>query len=239
MKCPCCKSELVFTHEGRYEDLGEHVCNPNGTPSMKRAYQCLNEKCVAHQVNASWIEDGEIFINPPENIGWSEAHRMVESASTTGTYYAIDSWNHHYELGKRAIKAGTRSFEIGKWKVNIIPKEKGWDYSEDQRHQPHSWKKKFEYWKKSEDGHGYVNVIPDIRMVRFCIRKFKNNYNEWKRTGADRPLKECVNEILCQTSWGSPDDRRYAKISSFLIKYVLYGNKADEIISAYQRTTQK
>jgi hypothetical protein len=206
---------------------------------MKRAYQCTNTECVAHQVNASWIEYGEIFINPPENIGWIEAHRMVEAASTTGTYYAIDSWHHHYELGKRAIKAKRKEWSFGKWKIVMEPKDCGWDAPEHLRHQPHPWKRKFEYWKKEVDGHGYVNVIPDFRMVRFCIRKFNDNYREWKRTGGERPLKECVNEILCQTSWGTPDDRRYAKISSFLVKYVLYGNKANEIISAYQRTIRK
>jgi hypothetical protein len=234
MKCPCCKTDLVFTHEGRYQDLGEHVCSPNREPSMKRAYQCTNSECVAHQVNASWIEDGEIFINPPESIGWSEAHRMVEAASIAGTYFAIDSWNYHYELGKRAIKARTRSFEFGKWKINIIPQEKGWNSPEHLQYQPHLWKKKIEYWKKTEDGHGYTNYIPDWRMVRFCIRKFKDNYNEWKRTGGERPLKECINEILCRTSWGTPDDRRYAKISSFIVRYFMAG-KSIEVIKAYQK----
>jgi hypothetical protein len=233
MKCPCCKSELIFTHEDRYEDLCEHVSNPNGTPSMKKAYQCLNEECVAHKVNASWIEDGDVFVNPTNGISRWEAHRMLESASITGTTYAIDSWNHHYELGKRAIKDKTRSFEIGNWKVNIIPQEKGWNYSEDQQWQPHSWKKKFEYWKKSEDGHGWTNVIPDWRMVRFCIGKFNDNYREWKNTGSNRPLMECVNEILCQTSWGTSEDRRYAKISSFIVKF-FYARKSLEIMRAYE-----
>jgi hypothetical protein len=223
----------VFTHEGRYEDLSEHVSNPNGTPSMKKAYQCPTEDCVSYKVNASWIEDGEIFIDPPENIGWSEAHRMVESASTTGTYYAIDSWNHHYELGKRAVKAKTIKINLGKWKINIIPREKGWNYPEDQRHQPHPWKRRFEYWKKSSD-YGYTNVIPDLRMVRFCIGKFNRNYQEWKETGSDRALKECMNEILCQTSWGTPDDRRYAKISSFIVKY-FYAGKSRELIESYKK----
>ncbi len=45
MKCPKCKHELEVTRQERLETLGEHVCDPNGTPSLKDLYQCVNIKC--------------------------------------------------------------------------------------------------------------------------------------------------------------------------------------------------
>jgi hypothetical protein len=29
MKCPCCLKDLSITHQERYQDLSEHVSNPN------------------------------------------------------------------------------------------------------------------------------------------------------------------------------------------------------------------
>ncbi len=68
--CPCCKSKLEITHTGRYQDISEHVSSPNSVPSLKDGYQCIQEGCVAALVQATWIEDGGLYMsNKPEWIG--------------------------------------------------------------------------------------------------------------------------------------------------------------------------
>jgi len=229
IKCPCCEKDLEITHKERYEDLSEHVSDPNGIPSIKNGYQCMNEYCIANNLNCSWIEDGEIYINPPEGIKWTVAHRIIERASVSGMYWALNSWNHYYGLGKKKTKKRTIKINLIKWKINIIPKEKGWNYPEDERYNPSWWRYKIEIWKKTGD-HSYVNLIPVHTMVIFCIKKFNRNYKLWKENHNDHVFKELKNEIYCKTSWGENDDRFYAKVSSFLVNF-LYHRKCRKIIN--------
>lgn len=45
--CPICKSELILTHRGRYEDIEERIYHIK--PSFKNGYQCTNFGwCEAH-----------------------------------------------------------------------------------------------------------------------------------------------------------------------------------------------
>lgn len=229
IKCPCCQKDLEITHRERYEDLGEHVCDPNGTPSLKDGYQCMNKYCIANNLNCSWIEDGDIYIDPPKEISWSVAHRTIEKISVSGMYWALNSWNHYYGLGKKKTEKRTIKINLIKWKINIIPKENGWDYPEEKRYNPSWWRYKFEIWKKAGE-HSYVNIIPVHMMVIYCIKKFNRNYKLWKKNHNDHVLKELKDEIYCKTSWGEKDDRFYAKISSFLIN-LLYYRRCRKIIN--------
>lgn len=60
MKCPHCKTDLVITGQARLETLSEHVCDPNGTPSMKDVYRCPNDLCPCHG-KFSWNSDGDFY----------------------------------------------------------------------------------------------------------------------------------------------------------------------------------
>lgn len=58
MKCPACRTELVKTSKYRAQSLEEHVCNPNGTPSMKQMYGCPNTDCKCNAI-IDWTGEGE------------------------------------------------------------------------------------------------------------------------------------------------------------------------------------
>jgi hypothetical protein len=228
IKCPCCDSILVVTHQDRYQDTLEHVSQPNATPSMKDGYQCPNEECLAHICGTTWLEDGDYFTGKrPENITRGELFQALEGKH--GTAYAVGSWNFNYELGKRSIKKRTWKINLRWYKINIIPKEKGWDYPEEERHQPHFWKKKIEIWKK-ESEYSYVNVIPFWKMASFCVRKFKTSYASWKVNGNRRDFEEAYNEAMGISPWGSIDDRFYAKVTKWWIQ-IFYHNRVKELIN--------
>lgn len=230
--CPVCKSKLVVTHRDRYEDLSEHVSNPNGTPSMKDGYQCTNvDWCLASNLNFTWISDGDCFTNPSEGVSYTEANRRLKKASVSGMEFALNSWNHYYNLGKNKIKERRKEFHLGKYKIAIEPKEKGYKYPLQKQYMPSTFKWRYEIWKKSEDSPGcYISIVPTHRMVMHSIRNFNSSYRSaiFNPKANRNSIKDCMDSIRC-TKWGSPDDRKFAKISSFLIR-ILYSEKCKVII---------
>jgi hypothetical protein len=229
--CPVCKSKLEITHRDRYEDLSEHVSNPNGTPSMKDGYQCLNVAwCEASLLNFSWIQDGECYAKPPDGVSWSDANRRLKEASVSGMNYALNSWNHHYNLGKKKIEERKKSFRLGKYRIDIEPKAKGYKYPDHKQYMPSTFRWKYEIWKKSDDVDGcYTSVILTHRMVLYCIRTFNSSYKSaiYNPERNKNSIKECMDRIEC-TQWKSKDDRLYARISSFLVN-LLYPIKCRNI----------
>jgi hypothetical protein len=62
MNCPLCKTELVrLPNQERYQDLLEHVLDPNGEPSMKDLYTCPNDSCEMHTMESHWGYTGEWY----------------------------------------------------------------------------------------------------------------------------------------------------------------------------------
>lgn len=230
LKCPCCNTTLVVTHQDHYQDLIEHVSNPNGQPSLKDGYQCKNEECIAHLCNVAWIEDGECFwVKIPESISYQDLSNALKA--NHGNSYAVNSWNWHRQMGLDAIKKKSFIINLHWYKFKFEPKEKGWDYPIEVRHYPNLWKWKVEIWKREEYG-SYVSKSPFWRMAKYCIDKFNREYKLWKENGNSSSLKECYNEAVGYTSWGTVDDRFYAKFVKVWLQ-VFKPNKVKEVIKAY------
>lgn len=64
MKCPKCRRKLVISGYSVYENLIEHVTDPNGPRSNKAEYRCpkLFRKCYSRR--AFWDEFGDVYIPP-------------------------------------------------------------------------------------------------------------------------------------------------------------------------------
>lgn len=220
LKCPCCESNLTITHRDRYQDTGEHVSDPNGTPSMKDGYQCTKAMCVAHLLGATWIEDGGLYMSCPEGIEWDtylRAKKMFDDDLRYGVNSAIGSWEFYYELGKKEIVKRKKTFHIGRYKIDIEPIMIGGDNVETQ-YMPHSWKKKFTYWRVSKN-ETYQHIIPHYRMIKFYISQFNRNYNSalYNPARNKNSIKDCVDKIKSY-HWGQPDDRFFSRVASFIIR---------------------
>ena len=221
--CPCCNSLLVHTHEDRYQDLSEHVSQPNREPSLKPGFQCLNIECIANQCNVSWIEDGECYTGKrPENISYSLLNNSLEARF--GNSFAVNSWNWHYKLGNDAIKRRSKKIKIGKYRIDIEPKEKGYDYPEELQYQPRRFGWKFQYWKETEDG-CYTSIVPTYRMVKYYIQQFNMHYRNILQHPIENKssIKDALDIINC-IHYNYKDDRSFAKISSILVN-IMYYNK--------------
>ena len=211
MRCPCCEKELTVTHQDRYESMDEHVSG--GEPSMKNGYQCTDMYCVGNNLGVTWILEGDPFVDPPEGIKSSVAFEMLKKLSVTGNYYALDSWNSKYEKMQQEKKRLKKKLSIGKWKADIYPVFSSNDDGEWKRKR---FKFKVELWKKTPEG-TYTNFIPTHTMVIFSLKKFTRNMGR-AIEGETSAMEECYNTIQCLSSWGEPDKRSYARISSFLVK---------------------
>jgi hypothetical protein len=145
--------------------------------------------------------------------------------------YALNSWNHYYNLGKKKIEDRKKSFRIGKYRIDIKPKEKGYKYPDHKQYMPSTFRWEYQIWKKSEDMSGYLSIVPTHRMVLHCIGSFKRSYKSaiYNPEKNKNSIKECMDRINC-TQWGTEDDRTFAKISSFLIK-IMYYRKCETIRS--------
>lgn len=215
--CPCCEGVLEITHRDHYQDLSEHVSEPNRKPSLKDGYQCINTECIANKADVSWIKDGDCYFGKrPDSISYSELSNALKER--TGHCFAINSWNYHYQLGKDAIKKKTIKINLYWLVFNIYPTEKGGNYPLETQYQPHPWKRKVEIWKH-EGEHSYTNVIPFWRMTSFQLKNFKRAYKRWKETGNNDSysLEECY-KISQRIHYRSKDNRFYARVTSFILK---------------------
>lgn len=60
MKCPKCQHDLAKTREERIQTMSEHISNPNGTPSLKSLYQCVNSDCQCFRA-FGWDSEGDFY----------------------------------------------------------------------------------------------------------------------------------------------------------------------------------
>lgn len=204
MRCPICLNELSVTHRDRYESLSEHVSDPNGTPSMKDGYQCTTRECIAHTWCVTWTDDGDFYMSS-ENVPPGMNSSYFEKASTTGMYYALDSWSHTYGAMEKDKKKRTHTLHIGKWMINVVP-----TYDENYKRRLFRWK--WEYWKKRDNVGGYVLVIPMSRMVKFCIREFKRHYNKALYSHNKYSIEKCLKCIQKDA------EKRYVRVANFILR---------------------
>jgi CRISPR/Cas system CSM-associated protein Csm2 small subunit len=226
MRCPCCQQPIEITHRDRYQSLEEHVSSPNSEPSLKDGYQCLNEYCIANNLRATWTDDGEIFMDPPTGVKSTVAHEIIKKTGVNGNYYALDSWSERYERMKMDKEKRKRTYHIGKWKINTSPTYNFPDV--DKEWKRNFFKRETEILKKSEEDGCWRLVIPTHRMVLHCMKSF-NRRKKQALEGNKTSLRECTNDILSYTSWGTKDDRFYSKIVAFLLK-ALYPRTCNRIL---------
>jgi len=107
MKCPCCKSELIVTGQERIEDISEHVCDPNGTPSLKDVYTCSNGDCPTIGI-CQWIPSGELCTNGGK---YDEFKKIKFINSNTGPFGSY-SRKSNVEIYKDGLKKKSKEITL-------------------------------------------------------------------------------------------------------------------------------
>jgi hypothetical protein len=213
--------------------VSDHVSNPNGTPSMKDGYQCLNfDWCFASIYKCTWLEDGDFFCGtPPEGMNYGDIRDILDKhwKFETNTI-AVNSWNFFYRLGQIEIKKRIRTFNLGKYTFRFVPKEKGYKYPTNEQYMPRRFSYKMDILKETSDGCNTL-ILSDYSMVKHSLSDFRSNYLDAfnsKTKYPDWSIDKCMEYIRCSTLSGYKDRRRYKLISMFLIK-ILYPVKVRRI----------
>lgn len=231
--CPCCLSPLTVTHRDRYQDMSEHVSNPNGIPSLKDGYQCLNfDWCFASIYKCTWLEDGDFFCGtPPEGMNYGDVRDTLERHWKFPTKtLAVNSWNFFYKLGQIETKKRIKTFNIGKYTFRFTPRDKGYNYPPNEQYMPRKFSYKMEILKETSDG-CHTLIISDYSMIKHSLSDFKSNYSDAfneKRRYSDWPIDKCMEYIRCSTIYGYKDRRRYRLISMVLMN-ILFPVKVNRI----------
>jgi hypothetical protein len=235
--CPCCDTRLVYTHSDRYQDLSEHVSQPNREPSMKAAYQCPNDDCIAKACDVSWIEDGEFYTGKrPEGITYTELINALEEKH--GVAFAVNSWYYHYEIGKKAIKNRRKEIKFWKYRVVIEPKEYGHSYPVEKQYQPRRFGWEFEWWKKGSGEGCWIHLIPIHRMISFSIRAFNMNYRSVKYNSKNHNDIKSAYDLAFSYQFGIKDNRLYRRITAIIIQLTM-PSRVSEIMDIAQKENIK
>ena len=202
MNCPCCKSKLHVTHQDHYQDLGEHVSQPNRQPSLKDGYECLNSDCIAHKYSVTWIEDGEYFYDIQKDISYRQLKTELEAASGSKNLYAIGSWNYYYNKGLEGIKRYAKIFNVGKYRIEIEPKPKGYNYEVEEQYEPNLFNWKIAIWKYTDSEKCSMTIWnPFWKNVKYDINRFNENFDRWIETKKDSYRVDCMRNILGKNAY--------------------------------------
>lgn len=117
MKCCCCKSDLVVTHQDYYRTMYEH---PDSAISLKNGYQCMDNECVASALNVVWTPDGSIHLI--SNLYLTKPlMQTIVNLSSNGIPYPIRSQRFYEEIFLQAQHEKSISVEIKGFRFSLEP----------------------------------------------------------------------------------------------------------------------
>jgi hypothetical protein len=167
MKCSICKTELVQGEgQKRYQTIGEHAWDPNAVSPLRNYWICPNPECPATNKECFWDEMGSCYggykleyINKnPEAFGSFARKSHVEVYKHNEDKIILNLY--FVKFNKvYAYEADEDGNVLNrKWKIEILIRRKG----------------------------GYILYISGIRMLFYCIRKFKHSlgtktWGPWSR----------------------------------------------------------
>ena len=213
MRCPCCRTELIVKQQMRLQTLDEHVCNPNGEPSLKNAYECSNKDCPSVPPALVWDEFGDLYVtgenfcaskdipfinNNNAPFGsftrkWNVERDDIRSKPFVIPCWPLKDWNVHFCCHRLADEDG-----------NVIAK----------RH--------YLMWIRPN---GCLHTW-GIRMLIFCLRETLRNWKELRKNPTNIWSKKQLQTSVEQSHWAQAEWWR--KINAKVAQFVLqrYGTEA-------------
>lgn len=213
MKCPCCRTELIVKRQMRLETLEEHVCNPNGEPSLKNAYECSNRDCPSVPPALVWDEFGSLYVTG-KDFYTSKGIPFINNNNAP-----FGSFERRWNVERDDIRNG--SFIIPCWPL------KGWSVHfychrlADENGDVIA-KKHYLCWVRPD---GYRHIW-GIHMFVFCLRGTLKNWKELRRNPASIWSRKELQTSVEQLHWAQAEWWR--KINAKLAQFVLqrYGTEA-------------
>jgi hypothetical protein len=233
LKCPCCLSDLVVTHQDRYETLLEHV--EDREPSLKDGYQCLNSSCAAHEYNGVWIEEGDLWIKePPAGMNYREAEIQIEKHSFSGRTTAVNSFADGYERFREEQKNNTLTLNLRWFILEFIPR---FERSENS----YEWKRTGQ-WKRTimrSVGSGrYVHFMTFWDIYYYQLDNYRRYY-AGVLEGDGEASADILRMIENQDMWGKKEKRFWWSLAHYFICWVWNRGKTKKILKQYNEKVDR
>jgi hypothetical protein len=204
--------------------LEEHV--EEREPEMKDGYQCMNPVCKAHEMNATWIKDGDMYIKEPvAGMNWTEATNEVEKYSLTGRTEAVNSWASGYAIYREKQTKETIVLDLYWFIIKWIPR-----FSRIEHEVP-IWKKDGTWSRtimRRTKGGRYIHFMTLWDIFWFEYSDYTSKYNSILAYKDPETLKELVKKIDGQVDdypW-SHDNNFWWKSARWLVCNVIFFEKS-------------
>lgn len=180
LKCPVCKKDLEEWEERRLQTLDEHICDPNGIPSLKMSYRCPDESCMTRQQGVFWNEDGELYTE--EYV--MDIKTIIPFIDNNNAPFGSFQRQSNVEIFRDDKKL---LFILPKWMPGILSEMKimlKWNYKSDINGDVLKKRWVLKYLVKEDDGYYYHNW--GVHMLIFGIkgilkaRKIGGNTMTWE-----------------------------------------------------------
>jgi len=160
MKCPVCRTELIVPCSRVYQDLCEHVCDPNGRPSSKPSHECPNKYCTANGA-VFWDDMGDLYVMD------TDAFKKIKFIDGNDAPFGSFSRQNKIEICKSDENYDFLTFK--KFKIKRV-----FSYKADLDGNILKRKGHFEIWRKSSQG--YVHHVGNLRMIRHMIGSIHSDF---------------------------------------------------------------
>jgi len=184
MLCPICKTTLVPGSQKKYETLADHVCNPNGSPSLRDTFNCPNESCEACKDGIFWADDGEgCYGDLRKKYPWIDNNDQPFDSPHRAIHF---QYSYHDE---------DRSFIVHR-KVNYESNDHGDKVG-----------KKVRYTLSIRKDGGYVHYISGIHMFLYGMRCFYHNRKThlegkpWKSVDGQSYWSQQILDQIKRADW--------------------------------------
>jgi hypothetical protein len=215
MKCSICEQELKPLDgkwDATHQDTNDHVCNPNGSPSLKIIFVCRNIDCIACQAEVHWDNDGEYYGSQLKD--WKNFRldndifkdKLLSAIGSFSRKLEVEIYKHDEDKYLPKIKTPLGNFQI---KVT-------YKYKANEEGKILSRKRKLEYLVGKPNDILMQYWIPGISMFTYSIGEHIKEYNNYKRflkEGNEKGAKFALD--LFKSNLVIPaGEKRWWKISS-------------------------
>jgi len=192
MKCPECNNNLIKDKQKRYQNLLEHVFEPNDEPCEKDTYVCKNKSC---QLNTKtfWDEFGSIYCDT-SNSEWCHNNAIDPYNTKTHNRKGTEAINSCFYDSKKKECKENRGFR--KLRNTLITRKIYLSSSITTKYDKRSnIKEKIMYsfgvWLSDIRGYGWKEYI-NLEYFRYMILKYSYHPYPWVRYS----IKKYLNKNL-------------------------------------------
>ncbi len=219
MNCPICGNELVQGDEKQYENLSDHVSDPNndyGRP-LRPTYTCVEEDCPLDDNLLWWDEMGDLYI---ENYDlYHNVQDRLKELCIDKVIEAHNSFAKKLRMQDRYNEKTNELFKIGNYRWAIKRKHECNEAGTITKY-------RFYIQTFKKDTVGWCYYTGFWRMLTFCIGDFNRHVKEYRERPNEWIAKKVKDEFKPLEKWQMKDN--YRKVFKWYVS-TFYSKLKEEV----------